>query len=125
MVTRLIRTAMMLDAALGIAMLLHAQYVHAEHASTQEVDSAVKFYDGVRVDPDKQKAYCEVRQAIGMMASGQGKFAEAQQKAAAATKRLGSDFAKAQNLSTRLDMTSEDTKRYMAARQALDKVCLK
>jgi hypothetical protein len=77
----------------------------------------------VKVDSDKQKAYCDVRQAIGMMASDPKKFADAQQKAAAATKQLGPDFTKAQSLASRLDMGSGDAKRYTSARQALDRTC--
>ena len=95
----------------------------AETAIKEEIDAAVKFYDGVKVDSDKLKAYCDAKQAIGMMASDPKKFAEAQQKAAAATKQLGPEFGRAQSLQTRLDMTSEEAKRYIFARQALDKTC--
>jgi hypothetical protein len=94
-----------------------------QNATNEEIDAAVKFYESVKADPDKLKTYCDVRQAIGMMASGQGKFAEAQQKASAATKQLGPEFGKAQSLQTRLDMKSEDTTRYTAARQGLAQNC--
>jgi hypothetical protein len=103
--------------------LLVASSAWAGNATKEEIDAGVKFYDGVKADADKQKAYCDVKQAIGMMTSGPGKFAEAQQKASAATKKLRPDFTKAQSLSTRLDMKSEDTKRYTAARHALDQSC--
>ncbi len=87
MMIRLIRAGMVAAAlccAIGTLLKLSAS---AETATKEEIDAAVKFDDGVKVDSDKQKAYCNERQAIGMMASDPKKFAEAQQKAAAATRR--------------------------------------
>ena len=123
MVIRLIRAGMVAGAVLWAIGMPLARTVSAEHATMHEIDAAVKFYDGVRADPDKQKAYCDARQAIGMMASDPAKFAEAQQKAMAATKKLGPDFGKVQSLAARLDMTSADAKRYTSGRQALDRTC--
>ena len=105
-----------------LAMVI-AQTAQAEHATSEEIDAAVQFYESVKANPDKHKAYCDVKQGIEMMTSGRAKFAEAQQKMAAATKQLGPEFAKAQGLSTRLDKASESTRQYMSARQALDKTC--
>jgi len=95
----------------------------AQNATNEEVDAAVKFYDGVKADAEKRKAYCDVRQGIRMMTSDPKKFAEAQQKVSAATKQLGPEFGRAQNLQTRLDMGSDNAKRYISARQALDNAC--
>lgn len=123
MVIHLIRAGMVAGVVLWTIGMPLPRIVSAESATKEEIDAAVKFYDGVKVDSDKQKAYCDVRQAIGMMASDPKKFADAQQKAAAATKQLGSDFTKAQSLASRLDMASGDAKRYTSARQALDRTC--
>jgi hypothetical protein len=123
MVIHLICAGMVAGAVLWAIGIPLPRAVSAEHATKEEIDAAVKFYDGVRTDPDKQKAYCDVRQAIDMMASDPPKFAEAQQKAMAATKKLGSDFGKAQSLASRLDMASGDAKRYTSARQALERTC--
>ena len=111
-------------AVFGTMGLLVSSIAWAGNATKEEIDAAVKFYDGVEADADKQQAYCDVKQAIGMMTSGPGKFAEAQQQASAEAKKLGPDFTKAQSLSTRLDMKSENTKRYTTARHALDWSCL-
>jgi hypothetical protein len=107
----------------GTLGMLLPHTANAGTATKEETDAAIKFYEEVKTDPNKLKAYCEVKQAIGMMASRQGNFAEAQQKASAASKQLGPEFAKAQGLQTRLDIKSEDTARYTAARHALDKSC--
>jgi hypothetical protein len=123
MVIHLIRAGMVAGAVLLAIGIPLPRTVSSESATKKEIDAAVKFYDGVRTDPDKQKAYCDVRQAIGMMASDPAKFAVAQQKAMAATKQLGPDFGKAQSLASRLDMASGDAKRYTSARQALDRTC--
>jgi hypothetical protein len=95
----------------------------AQHATSEEVEAAVKFYGSVKADPKKHQAYCDAKQGIEMMTSGPAKFAEAQQKLAAATKQLGPEFAKAQELLTRLDKSSEATSEYLSTRQALDKTC--
>jgi hypothetical protein len=123
MVIQLIRAGIVAGAMLLVIRMPLVRTVNAESATKEEIDAAVKFYDGVRTDPVKQKAYCDVRQAIGVMASDPAKFAEAQQKAMAATKNLGPDFGKAQSLAARLDMTSADAKRYTSGRQALDGTC--
>jgi predicted Zn-dependent protease len=112
--------SIVLCGAMGM-LLLHT--ANAGTATKEEIDAAVKFYEEVKADSNKLNAYCEVKQAIGMMASRQGNFAEAQQKASTASKQMGPEFAKAQGLQTRLDIKSEDTARYTAARQALDKDC--
>jgi len=112
--------------AIGLGWAMGILFFHTANAGTatkEEIDAALKFYDEVKTDSNKLKAYCEVEQAIGMMAAGQGKFAEAQQRASAASKQLGPEFAKAQSLQPRLDAKSDDMARYTAARHALDKSC--
>jgi hypothetical protein len=112
--------------AIGLYGALGMMFVHTANAGTatkEEIDAALKFYDEVKADSNKLWAYCEVKQAIGMMAAGQGKFAEAQQRASAASKQLGPEFGKAQSLQPRLDTKSDDMARYTAARHALDKSC--
>lgn len=116
--------ARLVTIGLGWAMgILFLHIAHAGTATKEEIDAALKFYDEVKADSDKLRAYCEVKQAIGMMAAGQGKFAEAQQRASAASKQLGPEFGKAQSLQPRLDAKSDDMARYTAARHALDKSC--
>ena len=112
--------------AIGLGWAMGILFLHTANAGTatkEEIDAALKFYDQVKADSNKLKAYCEVEQAIGMMAAGQGKFADAQQRASAASKQLGPEFGKAQSLQLRLDAKSDDMARYTAARHALDKSC--
>ena len=123
MVPRHISAGMVVGAVLCMIGMPLSRNASAESATKEEIDVALKFYEEVRADPDKQKAYCDVRQAIGMMASDPKRFSEAQQKAASATKTLGPDFAKAQSLASRLDMASGDANRYTSVRQALDRTC--
>lgn len=123
MIIQRLQSVMLATTVLGTLGLLAASLASAGVATKEEIDAAVKFYEGVKADSDKLKAYCDVRQAIGMMASGPGKFAEARQKAAATTKKLGPDFAKANELSGQLNRNSDETRRYLLAKQAADKAC--
>jgi len=115
--------------AVGMAMAvllmigMYAMEASADNATKEEIDAAVKFYDGVKADADKRRAYCDARQGIKMMTSDPKKFAEAQQKVSGATKQLGPEFAMAQSVQTRLDMKSDEAKRYISARQMLDNLC--
>ena len=98
----------------------------AASATKEEIDAAIKIYDGFRSDSVKQKAYCEVMPYTGEAAksmSEKPKFDEANKKATAAINKLGPDFNKAHGLAPRLDMGSEPSKRYVSAKQALEKTC--
>lgn len=123
MVTRHIGAGMVAAAVLWTFDAVCVGAASAGNATKEEINAAVKFYESVKADAIKQKAYCEVKQGLEMMIADPKKLAEGEQKIAAAKKTLGQDFVNAQVLQTRMDMHSDDAKRYSIARETAGQAC--